>query len=324
MHMKKILMKMSAVLLVLSVTAVGSATFAADINYNPWDATSVYPQDVLNTKYFSAVKALIDAKTITGDTDGLFHPEKSITRAEFAAIAARATHQQNVGQDVSRFTDLEGYGWAEAYINRCYEQGWIKGVGDERFAPGKEVSYAEAITILIRIQRGQQDELIGPWPKAYIEYADMYNLIGTVEVTDWMAPALKGDIAIITNRMIPQKPLASITGGNATFGKVIIKGTSGTPLEPQNVIIDVYNDTFVDIYPNTDVTNWFFGLSANGLSAVIKDRIVAGMSRVSIEITGTPESAAAVTLSATIPSFMLKSGMSIAVSQTSNSVFDII
>jgi hypothetical protein len=266
----------------------------------------------------------MDALVITGDTDGLFHPEKSITRAEFAAIAARATHQQNIGDDRAYFDDMEGYGWAEGYINRCHTQGWIKGVGGSKFDPGREVSYAEAITILIRIQRGQQNELIGPWPKAYIEYADMYNLAGTVEVRDWMAPAPKGDIAIITNRMIAQKPLAPSVGGYASFGKVTVTGTAGTPLVPQMVVIDVYNDTFLDISPNTDVTGWFTGLSANGLSAVTKDNIVAGMSRVGIEISGTPLNAANVQLSATVPSFVLKSGNAIAVSQNSGAVFDIL
>ncbi|MDR0424869.1 MAG: S-layer homology domain-containing protein [Clostridiales Family XIII bacterium] len=320
---KRIRAKIGAAVLALLMAATTGAAAAADIDYRSWDSMGVYPQDVLNTKYFSSVKALMDAAVITGDTDGLFHPEKSITRAEFAAIAARATHQQNIGDDKANFDDMAGYGWAEGYINRCYAQGWIKGVGGSKFDPGRDVSYAEALTILIRIQRGQQDELIGPWPKAYIEYADMYNLTGTVEVLDWMAPALKGDVAIITNRMIPQKPLAPTIGGYGTFGKVTITGAAGVPLAPQTVVIDVYNDTFLDIYPNTDVTGWFLGLSANGLNAVIKDRIVAGMGRVAIEISGTPVNAASVQLSATVPSFVLKSGNAIAVSQNSGAVFDI-
>ncbi|MDR2133135.1 MAG: S-layer homology domain-containing protein, partial [Clostridiales Family XIII bacterium] len=183
--------------LVVSVLVVSGAigAAAADIDYSSWDTKPTYPIDVQNTKYLSAVKSLMDAKAITGDTDGLFHPDKNITRAEFASIVVKASHQQNLSDKENHFTDMDGYGWAKPYINRAHENSWIRGVGAGKFAPGKSVTYAEVITVLVRIRRGQEEELEGRWPDNYIQYAGMYNLIGNVNIHNWTAPAPKGDVA---------------------------------------------------------------------------------------------------------------------------------
>lgn len=78
-------------LLALVLVLAGATASFGEIDYSQWDSQSAYPQDVANTKYFTSVKALTDKKAITGDRDGLFHPEKNITRAEFSVIMAKAT-----------------------------------------------------------------------------------------------------------------------------------------------------------------------------------------------------------------------------------------
>ncbi|MDR1571020.1 MAG: S-layer homology domain-containing protein [Clostridiales Family XIII bacterium] len=302
----------------------GGAAFASGIDYSSWDSTGRYPSDVINTKYFSAVKALMDANAITGDTDGLFHPEKPISRAEFATVVARATHQQNLDASSIYFTDLAGYAWALPYINRCQEQNWIKGVGGGMFAPGRQVTYAEVITILIRVQRGGQvDELVGQWPDSYIQYADMYNLTGNIDILNWNAAATKGDVAMLTNRMIPQKPAVSYNR-TAVFENVSIAGTVGDPIVPTLVTIQVFNDTFLLILSETDVSSWFPGLSANGLRAVLRQRVDAGISGVTIEISGTPSYATDDYLEAVIPASALKSGGSLTVDGSTGAYYSIV
>jgi hypothetical protein len=302
---------LTAVLLAGATAGAG----AADIDYSTWNSTGTYPQDVLNTKYLSAVKALMDVQAITGDSDGLFHPDKAITRAEFATIVAKTTKQKNMEENANDyFTDLDGYAWAKEYINRCYEMSWIKGVGGDAFAPGREVTYAEVITVLIRVQRGQDSDLIGKWPDTYINYADMYNLNGNVDVVNWNTPATKGDVAILTNRIIaPPAMVTSNRGGR--FTGVTISGTAGTEITPQTVTIELYNDTFNEIHSQTNVTGWFPDLAANGLDAVIDSYMPAGMSIVHIRVTGTPRYATSTTLEATIPGTFLKTGVMAVVEQ---------
>ena len=299
---------------ILLIFSLFTSTVFAIEDYSYWDSRSPYPPDTLNTKYHSAVRALVDSGVITGDEDGLFHPEKSISRAEFAAIIARATHQQNVDNSAGYFTDLLGYGWAAPYINRCYEQNWIRGVGGTLFAPGKDVTYAEAITVLIRVQRGgQREELVGKWPDVYIQYADMYNLTGTVEIVNWNAPAQKGDIAILTNRMITQVTPVQ-TNRSAAFSNVVISGASGTPLSGQSVSIFLSNDLFSPVPEGMDITSWFSDLASLGLSAKVASYVMEGMSIITVNISGTPNKALSTEMAAFIPSYYLKSGSSVNVS----------
>jgi hypothetical protein len=299
-----------------------SVAAAAEIDYSSWDTTPTYPTDVQNTKYFSAVKALMDAQAITGDTDGLFHPDKAITRAEFASIVVRAGHQQNLSNKEAYFTDLDGYGWAKEYINRAYENDWIRGVGGGKFAPGKNVTYAEVMTVLIRVQRGQAEELEGRWPDAYITYADMYNLTGNVNIHNWTAPAPKGDVAILVDRIISPIPMISYNRG-AYFSSTSLSGVTGSAITAGSVTITLYNDTFKEILGGTDVSGWFPGLSANGLKATVPQYLPAGVSVLTISITGTPVNPISTSLSATVPGNVLHSGGAITVSPNANAFFNI-
>jgi hypothetical protein len=300
--------------------AFGAA--AAEIDYSSWDTTPTYPPDVQNTKYLSAVKALMDAQAITGDTDGLFHPDKAITRAEFASIVVRAVHQQNLSSEETYFSDLDGYGWAKAYINRAYENNWIKGVGGDKFAPGKNVTYAEVITVLIRLERGQEDEPEGRWPDVYITYADMYNLTGNVNIYNWTAPAPKGDVAILVNRIISPIPMISHSR-SAYFSDTILRTSTGSAVVTGSVSVTLYNDTFNEILAGTDVTSWFPGLGANGLAATVPQYLSSGLSVITINITGTPLNPTNAQLTATIPGNALHSGGALTVSPNANAYFDI-
>ncbi|MDR2132436.1 MAG: S-layer homology domain-containing protein [Clostridiales Family XIII bacterium] len=290
-----------------------SGAVAADIDYSSWDTKPTYPPDVQNTKYLSAVKALMDTKAITGDTDGLFHPDKAITRAEFASIVVKASHQQNLSDRENHFADMAGYGWAKSYINRAYENSWIKGVGGGNFAPGKSVTYAEVITVLIRVRRGQEDELEGRWPENYIQYADMYNLTGNVNIHNWMAPAPKGDVAILVDRIV--SPIPMIPHNRfAHFSSTNLGGTSGSAIAPGDLTITLYNDNFNEILGGTEVTNWFPGLSAYGMQAFVPRYMPPDLSSINIVITGIPLNPTDARISATIPGNALRSGGDLSVS----------
>jgi hypothetical protein len=299
----------------------GPGVFAADIDYSSWDTTPTYPPDVQNTRYMSAVKSLMDARAITGDTDGLFHPDKAITRAEFAGIVVKAGHQQNLDGSADYFSDMAGYGWAKEYVNRAYENDWIRGVGGGRFAPGKDVTYAEAMTVLIRVRRGQSNELEGRWPDSYIQYADMYNLTGSVIISNWNAPAPKGDVAILVDRIISPAPMISTNRG-ARFSSSILDGVTGGAIST-DVAVTLYNDTFKEILGGTDVSHWFPGLSSNGIKATVPTRAPAGLSTLIINMSGTPINETKILLTATIPGDVLRSGGPITVLPSADALSNI-
>jgi hypothetical protein len=204
-------LKKSLILIVTILLTLGSATSAAvaDVDYSQWNSQATYPKDVINTPYFSAVKFLIDKKILTGYTDGTFKPANTITRAEVAVALTKMmnrTGEVDANAKKNVFTDLSGYDWAKGHINTMSSVGVVKGITATSFQPSKNISYAELITMLIRTKSGAASELdaYGTWPDNYIQYAQMYNLIGDVVIADWNAPATRGDTAKLIYRMTPK------------------------------------------------------------------------------------------------------------------------
>ena len=103
--------------------------------------SDVNPGDWYNT----AVATMVQAGILNGYSDGTFKPNASITRAEFATIAARFLSNPYSTKD--RFYDTEGH-WAEVYINRAAEIGWIGGYPDGSFKPDQYITRAEAVTLV--------------------------------------------------------------------------------------------------------------------------------------------------------------------------------
>ena len=110
-----------------------------------WSTDSGF-SDVKSSDWFNtAVSTMVNAGILTGYNDGTFRPNDPITRAEFATIAARFLSDPYSLQD--RFYDTEGH-WAEVYINRAAEVGWINGYNDGSFRPDKAITRAEAMTLV--------------------------------------------------------------------------------------------------------------------------------------------------------------------------------
>ena len=110
-----------------------------------WSTDSGF-SDVKSSDWFNnAVATMVNAGIITGYNDGTFRPNDPISRAEFATIAARFLSDPYSLQD--QFYDTEGH-WAEVYINRAAEVGWINGYNDGSFRPNKAITRAEAVTLV--------------------------------------------------------------------------------------------------------------------------------------------------------------------------------
>ena len=194
---------------ILTVASATTAAFA-DIDYNQWNSQAMYPSDVINTTYFASVKYLIDHKIITGYADGTFKPANNISRAEIAVAIAKATNRTKNLEEMAKkstFNDLAGYDWAKGYIYALVDAGIIKGVSSTSFAPGKNISYAELVTMLVRMNSSAASSVdsSGTWPNNYIQFVQMYNYLGDVTVTDWNAPATRGDMAKLLYRFLPKE-----------------------------------------------------------------------------------------------------------------------
>ena len=95
--------------------------------------------------YNNAISTLSKAGIVSGYIDGNFMPDAPITRAEFAAIAARFDSGSYDDEEV--FIDIADH-WAKEYINRAASRGWINGYGDGTFRPDQPITRAEAMTLI--------------------------------------------------------------------------------------------------------------------------------------------------------------------------------
>ena len=93
----------------------------------------------------NAISTMTNAGIVTGYPDGSFRPNAAITRAEFAAIAARFDGAVYQGADL--FSDIAGH-WAAQDINRAAQKGWISGYEDGTFRPDQPITRAEAATLV--------------------------------------------------------------------------------------------------------------------------------------------------------------------------------
>ena len=121
--------------------------------------------------YNVAVSTMSDMGIVFGRTDYQFDPEAYITRAEFAAIAARFDSESYSGDDL--FTDIEGH-WAENQINRAAEKGWITGYPDGTFDPNRYITRAEAVTMINRVlnRMPEDEDALHEDMKVFVDNAD--------------------------------------------------------------------------------------------------------------------------------------------------------
>lgn len=83
----------------------------------------------------------------TDQTKKPVRPEGKITRAEFATIAARFFDVTYSGKDL--FPDISGH-WAKDYINQAANKGFVNGYEDGTFKPDRNITRAEAVTLVNR------------------------------------------------------------------------------------------------------------------------------------------------------------------------------
>lgn len=112
------------------------------IDQNPFN--DVFTDDWFNV----AVSTMYDMDIVYGRDNNNFDPNAYITRAEFAAIAARFDSEGYSGENL--FTDIDGH-WAANQINRAAEKGWISGYPDGTFGPDRYITRAEAVTMINRV-----------------------------------------------------------------------------------------------------------------------------------------------------------------------------
>ena len=103
----------------------------------------------------TAISTMTGLGIVQGRSADTFDPNAPITRAQFAAICARFDTGKVYG--TQSFSDIQGH-WAQAYIERAAELGWIKGFEDGTFRPDTYITRAQAMTMINRVLNRTPDD----------------------------------------------------------------------------------------------------------------------------------------------------------------------
>jgi hypothetical protein len=156
-----------------SIKRIVSSTLSAAMVFSmAAGAFAKVPDDALESKHLEAIKALNALDIMVGDGEGNFRPGDKLTRSEFARIAVSLLGMDDVANASNyptRFADVPAYHWANGYINVASSQKIIVGDENGNFMPDAEISYVEALAILVRILGYQpMADSKGGWPMGYL------------------------------------------------------------------------------------------------------------------------------------------------------------
>lgn len=186
MNMKKLIATALAVVMIFGLVSVGFA------------ATADLP-DVEGYEFEEEVRRLSSLGVIAGYPDGTFRPEEPVRRAEFAKMIVIMLGLENAanlmqGQAVS-FSDVPATHWASGYINVAEMKGVVNGYPDGTFKPEGNITYAEALKMILTAMGYLEDGFIVlRWPTTWIIQAAEIGLDEGVEVLANL-PITRGEVA---------------------------------------------------------------------------------------------------------------------------------
>lgn len=113
-------------------------------------------QDVSPMHWASgAIKILAAKHWAQGVPGNMYEPGRTITRAEFTTLVAKALHLKEQGE--LRFNDVPSDAWYKDDLAKLVKLGLVGGRSADRFEPNAEISRQEIVTILMRALELQQD-----------------------------------------------------------------------------------------------------------------------------------------------------------------------
>ena len=154
--------------------------------------------DVTDLDTAAEIESLQLLGVLDGFSDGSFRPAATLTRAQFCKMAVYAMGcSKELGKysTVTVFPDVKPSHWAASCINLASKgKAIILGFADGYFRPDSTVTYAQAVTILMR-QLGYTDADVGGlWPAGYLAEAESIGLTRNLGLTA-SAALTRGDAA---------------------------------------------------------------------------------------------------------------------------------
>ena len=221
--------------------------------------------DIPDAATSTAAETLRLLGIVSGDGGGAFYPNNTLTRAEFCKMAVTAigkSAEADAQKNRTIFKDVLGDNWARGYINfaASYAVGanaegkggemLMGGVGDGTFQPGKVITYAEVVTIMMRILNYSSKDLTAGanWYDGPIATARAIGLSDGVTL-NWYDAITRGQTAILFENMLftPAKdgkePYLTTNLGGKIVKEAVILSLDATTDDGTTGAIQITGDT---------------------------------------------------------------------------------
>ena len=117
--------------------------------------------DIADSKAKSEITALAERGIIEGTSDTEFSPDANVTRAEFAAMLARA-FDVSVSEYNNQFTDVYASDWFAKEASAMAELGITDGYDDNTFRPYNNITNQEAQKLLVCTFESFAENIVAP------------------------------------------------------------------------------------------------------------------------------------------------------------------
>ena len=107
--------------------------------------------DVSDSPYLRSIDTLAVYGLVGGYGDGTFHPEATLTRAEFCAMLTNLFGLELSPISRSVFFDVDINAWYAPAVHAMYDKGYLTGYGDGSFRPDAPITQEEAVCILAKV-----------------------------------------------------------------------------------------------------------------------------------------------------------------------------
>jgi len=175
--------------------------------------------DITDEETAQAAEILRLLGVVDGVGGSKFNPAGNLKRAEFCkmAVVMMGIEDQEPGyRNRTIFTDVDSKHWARGYINLAAsgQEKFISGMGNGKFAPEENITFAQAVTILVRLLGYSDSDTNMQWPEGYLTLAD------TVGLTDGFDTAANAAITRAqAARLFAEMLLCSTKNGGAYLGR---------------------------------------------------------------------------------------------------------
>ena len=173
-----------------------------------------------NDRINTAISALSDLAIMRGYDDGLFYPEKNVTRMEFVALVLRTLGMENVSDSMKEnkeFRDVDSSLWGAGEVNFAASMGLVDGYPDGNFGPNDTVTINQAVKVLVEaLGYGELAKKQG-YPGGYLSTASNLGIIDGVKTGE--NAATRGEIALLIYNSLEVKLMEDVNIGGIDEGK---------------------------------------------------------------------------------------------------------